>query len=133
MSRENVGVVRRFYDAYNARDMAVMSSLVADEFEFRSVFVGVGGRVYVGPAGLPGYFADLDEAWEYFWLELEDVLEAGPDRVLGLMQVRGRGKTSGVEIDPKIASVFHLRDGKLVSLETFTDPAVAREAVGLGE
>ena len=133
MSRENVEVVRTFYEAYNARDTDLLASLVAEEFRFRSVFVGVEGRDYAGPTAFPGYCADLDEAWEYFWLELEDVLDAGPDRVLGLMQVHGRGTTSGVEIDPKIAAVFHLRDGKLVGLQTYTDRAEAREAVGLSE
>jgi ketosteroid isomerase-like protein len=131
LSTGNAEVVRRFYAAYNARDEAAWASLIADEFEFRSAFVGVEGRVYEGPTGFPRYFADLEEAWEFFWLELQDVLEANPDRVLGLMQVHGRGKTSGVEIDPCIAAVFRLRDGKVVGLETFMDPAEARKAVGL--
>jgi ketosteroid isomerase-like protein len=133
MSRENVEVVRRFYDAYNERDLAALSSLVADEFQFQSVFVGVEGRVYEGPNGFPGYFADLSEAWEYFWLELEDVLDAGSDRVVGLMQVHGRGKSSGVEINPRIAAVFRLRDGKLAGLQTFMDRIEALEAAGLRE
>lgn len=49
------------------------------------------------------------------------------------MQVHGRGKTSGVEIDPCIAAVFHLRSGKLVRFQTFMDPADALGAVGLSE
>lgn len=133
MALGDVEVVRRFYDAYNARDAAAWASLIADEFRFRSAFVGVEGRIYEGPTGFSRYFADLDEAWEHFRLELHDVLEAGPDRVLGLMQVHGRGKTSGVEIDPGIAAVFHLRDGKLIRLQTFMDPAEALEAVELSE
>ncbi len=133
MAQGDVEVVRRFYDAYNARDAAAWSSLIADEFQFQSAFVGVEGRVYEGPGGFSRYFADLDEAWEHFWLELQDVRETGSDRVLGLMQVHGRGKTSGVEIDPCIAAVFHLRSGKLVRLQTFMDPADAPGAVGLSE
>ena len=62
MSQEKMEIVRRFYDAYNARDASAWPLLVADEFRFQSAFVGVEGRVYEGPAGLPRYFADLDEA-----------------------------------------------------------------------
>ena len=131
MSAENVAVVRRFYEVYNARDEAALSSLISEEFQFQSAFVGVEGRVYEGPAGFSRYFADLSEAWEYFWLELEDVRDAGGDRVLGLMQVHGRGKASGAEIDPTIAAVFQLRDAKVVGLQTFMDRAAAFEAVGL--
>lgn len=133
MSHDDLEVVRRFYDAYNARDPDAWPSLVADEFRFQSAFVGIEGRVYEGATGFSRYFADLDEAWEHFSLELRDVREAGPDRVLGLMQVHGRGRASGVEIDPSIAAVFHLREGKLVELQTFMDPAEALEAVGLRE
>ena len=70
---------------------------------------------------------------DHFWLELQELLGAGPDRVLGLMQVHGRGKASGVEIEPSIAAVFTLRNDKVVRLQTFMDPAEAREAVGLSE
>lgn len=51
MAQGDLEVVRRFYDAYNARDAAAWSSLIADEFQFQSAFVGVEGRVYEGPGG----------------------------------------------------------------------------------
>jgi len=133
MSQKNVEVVRQFYDAYNARDGAAWSGLIADDFRFESAFVGVEGRVYEGASGFSRYFADLGEAWEHFSLELQELLEAGQDRVLGLMKVHGRGRASGVEIDPSIAAVFHLRNGKLIPLETFMDPSEAIDAVGLSE
>lgn len=60
MAQGDVEVVRRFYDAYNARDAAAWSSLISDEFRFQSAFVGVEGRVYEGPSGFSRYFADLD-------------------------------------------------------------------------
>lgn len=131
MSEGNVDVARRFYAAYNERDMAAWSQLIGDEFRFRSAFVGVEGRVYEGPDGFRSYFDDLAEAWETFWLEVEDILDAGDDRVLGLMQVHGRGRASGVEIDPRIAAIFHLRDGKVVALQTFMDRAEAFAAADL--
>ena len=49
----------------------------------------------------------------------------------GLMQAHGRGRSSGAEIAPRIASVFTLRGGKLVGIQTFMNRAAAREAAGL--
>jgi ketosteroid isomerase-like protein len=133
MSQENVEVVRRFYDAYNRRAVDELATLVNPDFAFRSVFVAVEGRVYRGADGFSPYFADLAAAWEEFWLEVQDIRDAGDDRVLGLMQVHGRGGTSGVEVDPNIAAVFQLRDGRVSGLSTFMDPAEALEAAGLRE
>jgi ketosteroid isomerase-like protein len=133
MSRENVEVVRRFFDAYNARDESAWLQLIAHDFRFESAFAGFEGRAYEGPAGFARYFVDLDEAWSTFQVEPEAIRDAGPDRVIGYSRVHATGKGSGVAISPSITVVYRLRDGKIVELETFAGRAEAHEAVGLSE
>ena len=45
----------------------------------------------------------------------------------------GRGKASGVFTKWRYGAVWTLRDGKMISLISYTDPAEALEAVGLSE
>ena len=52
-------------------------------------------------------------AWEDFRVELDDYREVDDERVLALINFRGRGKTSGLEIATKGAALFQLRDGKV--------------------
>ena len=67
MSQENVEVVRRFYEAVNRRDLAVLGGLVAsEETEFPSVFATSEGRVFRGRQGVRDYFAAIDAAFVDF-------------------------------------------------------------------
>lgn len=131
MAQDNVDVVRQFYEAYNARDESRWAPLLTSDFEFRSIFVNVEGRSYRGIDGVRQYFRDLADTWEQFQLEVEDIRDAGDDRVLGLMQIHGRGAASGVVIDPKIAAVFDMRDGRISRVYTYMDPDEALAAAGL--
>jgi ketosteroid isomerase-like protein len=45
----------------------------------------------------------------------------------------GRGRTSGVDVHSRSGYVYTLRDGKIVRVEPFADPAAALEAAGLDE
>jgi ketosteroid isomerase-like protein len=70
--------------------------------------------------------------WESYWQEIEEVLDRG-ERVLLL--VTHHASTSGTEheIVMKGASLWTVRDGKILRMESYTDPAEALKAVGLEE
>jgi ketosteroid isomerase-like protein len=103
--------------------------VVGPQFAFRSVFVGVEGRPYRGPEAGQRYFADLAEAWDDFRLEIEDSLDLGDERVLTTLRLRGRGKESGAEFEAHVWSVNGVRDGKIVSGQTFLERREALEAL----
>lgn len=127
----NAEVVRRFFDAYNARDENAWSDLIADDFSFESAFAGFKGRPYEGRSGFAQYFIDLEEAWSKFQVQADAIWDAGRDCVVADSRVSARGKGSGVEIDPSITVVYRLRDGRITEMETFSDRAAALDAVGL--
>jgi ketosteroid isomerase-like protein len=58
-------------------------------------------------------WGEVLRAWEDFRVELDDYREVDDERVLALINFRGRGKTSGLEIATKGAALFQLRDGKV--------------------
>ncbi len=126
-------VVRRLYDAINARDEAGIEQLLADDFEARSLFTNVEGQVYRGMEGVRRYLRDATEVWSHFELVVEDLVDAADERVLALLHVDARGATSGVVIDLKGAAVLTLRDGQIHHIHVYETRAAAKAAVGLGD
>jgi ketosteroid isomerase-like protein len=47
--------------------------------------------------------------------------------------MRGRGKGSGVEVDQRRASVFHIRDGKVIRLALYWNRDRALADLGVKE
>jgi len=62
----------------------------------------------------------------------ERFIDAG-DRVVVIAEWRGRGKTSGVFTNLRYGTVLTLREAKITSMISYTDPAEALEAAGLRE
>ena len=130
MSQENVEVVRRFLDAYNRRELGLITELMDPSFEFRSRFVGL-ESVHRASEGFPHtYFTMLDDAYDRFEVVLDEFIDAGA-AVLTAGRAAWRGKASGAEGTTPVLPAFWLRAGKVLRAETFTDRAEALEAVGL--
>ena len=99
---------------------------------------------YVFPDGLlPGSWTGLEElksgfrdwlaVWEGARYEATAFRELDPDSVLVLARYRGRGKTSGLEMEQlgQLASVFHLQGGKVTRLIVYLKAENALAELGL--
>lgn len=63
-------------------------------------------------------------AWEEFGQEADEYRELDDDRVLVFFRMRGRGKTSGLELaqmHPLSAGLFHVREGKVTKFVAYLD------------
>jgi hypothetical protein len=87
LSEDNVEVVRRAVEAFNARDVERGLSLTDPEIEYRSV---VEDKVYRGHAALVRFWLDVDAAMEEWHLDDNRFFDAGGDRVVHLYRVVGR-------------------------------------------
>jgi ketosteroid isomerase-like protein len=133
MSQENVEIVRRWAETYNARDIEGLIALSSPDIEFRSIFAAIeSGGVFRGYPGVVDYFKALDGAYERFTITPHDLLDAGAAVVL-VGEAEWCGKESGAAGTTAIFPGFWLRAGKVFRAETFTDRAAALEAVGLRE
>ena len=77
---------------------------------------------------------DFLSAWEDWYGKAYEYRELDPERVLVLVDFKGRGKTSGVELEQmqaKGASLFHIRSGKVTRLVTYWDCRRAFADLGL--
>lgn len=117
------------------RDAAASFALYDAEIEWDtsqgSVGQLLGGKLYRGHEELRDVFRHLYEAWEVFEVRLEEVIDAGGEQVIAIVTGRGRGRSSGVEVEQKDqGSVWTIRDGKVVRVVWFSTRDEALEAVG---
>jgi ketosteroid isomerase-like protein len=131
MSQHDVQLVRRAMEAWNREDLDALIPLSDPEVEFVSIFAGMEGRTYRGHDGLRRYFADMEDAWAEFIREIEEVRDAGSDQVVVFFRLRGTARASGVPVDERVTTVFHLRAGRLRRMVVYRDRDDALKAAGL--
>lgn len=132
MSRENVEVIRRMYEAWLAGDQDAVLAVFDADVELtpdpEAAWVGI-GQVYRGHAGMQSYMASVYEAFEDYRPEVERLIDAG-DQVLTLAIEHGKGRGSGADVQAnKTAHLWTLRAGKAVRLDLYLNRDSAFKAV----
>src|SRR5262245_27517028 len=119
MSEENVEMVRRAIDAFNAfmrRDLSSETAAKAADPQVELHWHGVGWTMPDFPQqvrGAPGLIA----VWEQMRSAMADVtweprefIEASNDRVLVPIRMTGRGRESGVPTEAEIFQLWTIRN-----------------------
>jgi ketosteroid isomerase-like protein len=131
MSQENIDAVRRGYDSWRDR-RSLDFDLLDLNIEWRTADLLDGGVVLHGHEGVRNWFRQMDQIWDDMWWDVERLGDAG-DQVVAITRAHARGRDSGAMTELVIGTVWTIRDGKAVRVETYMDPADALEAVGLSE
>ena len=131
MSRENVEIVRRAFAEFERGNFWIPEIF---DPSVRVVWLPVAGGEpeTVGLDGMARMMKDWIQSWEQVTTVAEQVIDAGDQAVI-IAEWQGRGKASGVFTKWRYGAVWTLRDGKVISVVSYTDPAAALEAVGLSE
>jgi ketosteroid isomerase-like protein len=133
-SQENVEVVRRFYESWTKQDLEGVLDCAHPEIEFDwSASQAPFGAIYMGHKGFRRWWAEHNDAWEKFRLEIVEIIECGDGRVITVTLVRGRGRVSGISIEGTGAVLWEVGDSKVLSAKLFQTRDEALEAVGLPE
>ena len=131
MSQENVEIVRRAYETWNARDVEALAELADPDLEWIP-----DSRVGQGPIRGRGnmirFFMEQADVFEEFRVEPERFWGID-DKVLVFLRVTGSGGASGAGFDIRIGHLWTLRDGLLVQGEGHANRDEALEAAGLSE
>ena len=129
MSEENVEVIRRGYGHFMATgEIRAHADLVWDV----SRLGWPDQQIYSGVEGAMQFNAEWADAWDGWELEVEDYLDAG-ERVVVIVNQRGRSKATGIPVDMRFAQVWTLRDGLAIRMQMYASVDEALEAVGLSE
>ena len=131
MSQENVEVVRRTYELFDA-DLEELLRLLDPAIDWVSPADAIEPGVRHGYDGVRAAYAATAMAWEEPTHTAEEFTEAG-DKVLVTVTFRGHGRGSGMEAERPEFHVWTLRVGLVVHFEWFYGRNEALEAVGLSE
>jgi ketosteroid isomerase-like protein len=147
MSRENVEIVRDAFEviygsasrptatgASMGRDWKRAAELLDPNVEMHGTVGGLWeGRVARGlPEIVDSFEAEDLAAWEERRLDPQRFLHIN-DLVVVLMHEYRRGRGSGIEVETDTAVVFTVREGRVIRIQPYMDPAAALEAAGLSE
>ena len=130
MSQENVELMRRTFERWNAGEREVDPEIVDPQIVVHSAMTKA---TYRGYEGLRRWIAEIDNQFMEWSVSIDKFRDAPEDRLLASGTIRVRGRTSGVEFDQPWAVILAFAGEKLVELRTFPDHAEALEAAGLSE
>jgi uncharacterized protein len=132
MSSQDIEILRRGYRAFGERDISFVLSFVHPdvELEVYTERPDIADRVYRGHEGFLRNLAEMTDVFDDFRIEVEEFIE-GDDRVVAVVRARGRGRSSGVDIDQRLFHVWTVQEGKATRLEIHSDRARALEAAGI--
>ena len=129
MSRENVELTRRVFEAFNRRDFDAAFSVLDDSISWRTL-VSAEAPVLQGKEALRRHWGSQVDAIDVH-IDLEDLTPVGDSRVVAVARWRGRGTASGAPVGAHAAQLFTFERGKVVSVETYPSENEALEAAEL--
>jgi ketosteroid isomerase-like protein len=133
VDHENAQIVREFSELMSTdRGLTSAMELVHPQAVFdwsasRAPYRGV----FHGHAAIREAAEALWDAWEEWDPQFEDVIEIDPETILVVNFIRARGKGSGIPVEARGASLWTVRDGKIMGAKLFQSKAEALEAVGV--
>jgi ketosteroid isomerase-like protein len=131
VSREDVEVVRRVFEAQDSRDVY---GLFHPDIEWEDA-----SGLWSGDWGEPHTADELRESWSR-WFEVFEAVHFEAERITDLggallvdVHASGTSRMAGVPVDQRIHMVWTVRDGKVARVRAFRERAEALEAAGLSE
>jgi ketosteroid isomerase-like protein len=132
MSQENVEIVRRAHAEFERGNFWIPEVFDPSvRVVWLAPLVGEGVET-VGLDDLTISMKEWLQSFEQITIVAERFIDAG-DRVVVIAEWQGRGKASGAFTKWRYGAVWTFRDGVVISLVSYNDPAEALEAVGLSE
>jgi ketosteroid isomerase-like protein len=132
MSQENVDLVRGIYESLAAGDIAGVVGPMSPDIVWHEAenFPYADGNPYVGPQAVAeGVFSRCIGEWDGFAVNIEEILDAG-DTIVALGRYGGSYKATGRSMNPQLAHVWRVADGKAVAFQQYVDTLQVARTTG---
>ena len=129
MPSANVSLVSSVYAAWARGDFASVE-WADSEIEF-VIESGPDPGSWKGLTGMAQGWQEWLAAWDGYGAEADEYRELDRQRVLVFGRMRGRGKTSGANVETEFANLFDIRDGKVTRLVLYSSRDRALADLGL--
>lgn len=129
---KNTGIVKGLYAAFANGDVAAVLGAFDPGIQWNEAegFLYAGGNPYVGPQAVAeGVFQRLGSDVDGFHLVPERFIDGG-DTIVVEGRYRGTMKSTGTPVDAQFAHIWHLREGKVVRFQQYTDTKQWASAAG---
>jgi ketosteroid isomerase-like protein len=124
-------VVRELSAAWNAEDQERQAQVLDPDVVQHGTRGGIDeGRVIRGREAVLEYWEDIGDTWQSLSFELERLIE-GDDVAVAFWRETARSHHSDLAIGYDTASVFSVRDGRIVEMTGYLDREEALRAAGL--
>ena len=132
MSQEDVEIVRSALTALSDHGVDALVEFLHPEINWRAMEGALDdvGEMR-GTEAARRYVEDWFETFDDFTTIPEELLDAGEDRVVGVLHVSGCAKLSGITTELRYAALYTLRDDKIARIREYGDREEALEAAGL--
>jgi ketosteroid isomerase-like protein len=133
MSRENVEVVAASLRQFKATQRP--TDLMAQDFvwDMRTFRGWPEEEEYRGPDGFMEFFAKWTQAYDEWDMDVEDLVDAGDDRVVAVVRQGGRLRGADSWVELRFGTVYIVDGGQIRRGQVFMTAQEALEAVGLSE
>jgi uncharacterized protein len=129
MSRSNVEVVRRLYEAFNHGAVDSVLEGADPDLEFDASERLPDEGVKRGRDAYRRFLERTFETWARFRVQVDELLDAG-DAVVAVVRIVGVGRASQAAVEERSAHVLWLREGRPYRFKVFADRDEALRAVG---
>lgn len=120
-------MVRRANEAFN-HDVDAWLSFFSADIVYRPIATFTDSQERRGLGAMRRFMNEWHEAWaDDFTIQTESIHEHG-DAVIVLLRLKGHARASGIEIGGGVFQVYRFHDGKISSVEDFTDRDAAVHA-----
>lgn len=122
-------MVRRMWEAFLENDFETSLAAYDADVEWDGTNLP-DGTISHGIDAVVDHAARWAEMWEHWEVKLEDVIDAGDDRVIVFIREHGRSK-AGLDMDERHSELYRVRDGKIVYRKGYSDADEALVDAGL--
>ena len=129
MAESNVAVVRAMWEAFLRKDFAASIAAFDPDVEWDGTNLP-DGKISRGLEAANDHVRRWAEMWETWEVELEDVIDAGENRVIAFVRERGRSK-AGLDINERHSELYVVKNGKIAYRRGFSDADEALVVTGL--
>jgi uncharacterized protein len=131
MSRDNVEIVRRAFEAWNRGDPESALELLDPDIEWRLPPNFPDADAWHGRDAVVQGLAAVAGSWDEFRVEVHELIDAG-DRVVALVRFHGRAAITGLDLGGVSVDgqVWTLREGRAVAVQMYNGTSDALRTIG---
>lgn len=134
MSKQNTEIAKHFFETAGKGDMNTARTLLDNSVEWIEPTVGdmfFSGTHRGANAVYNEVLAPTFNYIEDFSLKIDRYIEAGEDEVVVLGSFKGRGKSTGKELNAPFCMICKIKNGKIAHFQNHTNTSMWLDVLGV--